>query len=102
MQQFRPLPRFDQGEEVDVADEGPLVPSQIPTSTTDPIPALPLYTTTGRVPVVLLSGPHPTSDTDRLAALARQPAPAPLSLTSALQATMNAGSTTNRFMVIHA
>jgi len=99
MQQFRPLPNFSRIEEA----EPVALP---PEATTDPIPSVAPYITTGRIPVVLLTGPHPTPDTDRLAALAKHPtatSPHP-SLISALQSTMNTPTTssTGRYMVIPA
>ncbi len=110
MQQFRRLPRF---ERVDEAVETP------PTATTDPIPAItdalhvvsretttgPIASsrTTARIPVVLLSGPHPTSDTSQLTALIKKPASTARlpSLTSALQATKSTRDTTTRLVIIH-
>lgn len=93
MQQFRPLPRFDTIEEAE-----PVEP--MPTPITDPIPTLqhttdPIPTThtraTAHMPIVLLSGPHPTPDTGRLASVAKRPFPAEKrpSLTSALRATIS-------------
>ncbi|SRR5579885_1020131 len=112
MQQFRPLPRFDEIEEAE-----PVEVQQELISNTDPIPVLPPETprntdplpifsqnATGRIPIVLLSGPHPTVDTDRLAALVQKPASTGkhASLTSALQATMGSASVTRPLTVIHA
>jgi hypothetical protein len=70
MQQFRPLPRFDTIEEAEPVETPPTATTDpIPAlHTTDPIPALRAHTT-ARLPIVLLSGPHPTPDTGQLAAL---------------------------------
>lgn len=96
MPQFRPLPNF---KEVEEAEPVALPPE----ATTDPIPSIPY--TTGRMPVVLLTGPHPTPDTDRLAALAKSSTPTTqnTSLISALQSTMNTPAiSTGRYVVIPA
>jgi hypothetical protein len=99
MQQFRPLPNFAKIEEA----EPVALP---PEATTDPIPSVAPYITTGKIPVVLLTGPHPTPDTDRLAALTKPPIETThhTSLISALQSTMNTQTTssTGRYMVIPA
>lgn len=115
MQQFRPLPRFDEMEEA-VPVETPLTATTdpIPTlATTDPIPthrvtnALPVVPsqTMARIPVVLLSGPNPTADTGQFAALIQKTALTGThpSLTSALQASLGApGNLTRRLVVIPA
>lgn len=112
MQQFRPLPRFDEIEEAEpvemqqeIIHNTDPIPVHPPKAlhNTDPIPVLPQYTT-GRIPIVLLSGPNPTSDTDRLVALVQKSASSAKhpSLTSALQATMGATSATKRLVVIPA
>ncbi len=69
MQQFRPLPRFDLIEEAEPVETPPTATTDpIPMiRTTDPIPVTPARTT-AHVPIVLLSGPHPTPDTGQLAA----------------------------------
>jgi len=74
MQQFRPLPRFDMIEEAEPVKTPPTATTDaIPTvRTTNPVPvAIPPHTT-ARMPIVLLSGPQPTFDTDRLAKLVQQ------------------------------
>lgn len=107
MQQFRPLPKFD---EIDKAV--PVEPSVLPT--TDPmpvfhgIPTLPADSllVTGTMPVVLLSGPRPTADTVQLAAFVQRDSAstdAHSSLASALQMSMQKPvGTTGRHFVIHA
>lgn len=74
MQQFRPLPRFDMIEEAEPVHTPPTATTDsIPTlRTTNPVPAAIPPHTTERIPIVLLSGPQPTFDTDRLAALVQQ------------------------------
>lgn len=96
MQQFRPLPRIEKIEEAEPAEVQP-------GTTTDSSPSVSAHTT-GRMPVLLFSGPHPTPATDQLAALTRKPASTDEhpTLTSALQATMGANRSTSRLLVIHA
>src|SRR4051794_12113961 len=60
----------------------------VPPRATGHMPASPH--TTGHMPVLLFTGPNPTGDTDRLAALTMKTATAPhASFSTALQATMN-------------
>lgn len=96
MQQFRPIPRFD---EIEVAEpvETP------PVATTDAIPTI-SPRTTGHMPVLLFSGPQHMPVTDQLAALASKPTPISEhpSLTSALQKTLGTTSSPKRVVVIHA
>ena len=97
MPQFRPLPRFDEVEEETPA-QTPLTATTDPiakVATTDPIPLPGMPNThpvappqtSARLPIVLLSGPHPGTDTAHLATLVRKPdgTAQQLSLLSALQ-----------------
>src|SRR5258708_4763379 len=96
MQQFRPLPRFDEIEEAELVEEQP-------EATTDEFPALPKRMT-GHVPILLLSSSQSTAVTDQLTALAKK-SPSTNehpSLTSALQAAMGTTGSTKRLVVIHA
>lgn len=99
MQQFRRVPRFNQIEEVEPLEAPPVEPQ--PRVTTGAIPSVSPHTT-GHMPILLFSGPHPTNDTDRLAALTTKAAgtkPSP-SFTTALQGTMT--GSTSRLVVIPA
>ncbi len=106
MQQFRPLPRFDTLEEIEPIEARP-TPTTDPIPklhTTDPLPEVPVRST-AHVPVVLLSGPDPTLDTSRLAALVQKTSSTDKhpSLTSALQASLGTQDrATKRLVVIHA
>lgn len=118
MQQFRPLPKFNEIEEAEPV-EMPLAPTTnpipMPTMTlTNKQPATPHYTTghmpvtpthtSGHMPVVLLSGPSPTPDTDKLAAFVEKAASTNKhpSLTAALQTAMGVGASSapSRLVVI--
>lgn len=108
MQQFRPLPKFDEIEEAEPV-EMPLAPTTnpipMPTMTiTNALPVTPPTSTSGRIPVVLLSGPSPTPDTDKLAAFVEKPASTNKhpSLAMALQTAMGAGASSapSRLIVI--
>lgn len=103
MQQFRPLPRFDAFEEARPIESQPTATTDpLPNlHTTDPIPTVPRRTS-AHMPVVLLSGPNTTPDTNRLAALARRAASTDKhpSLTSALQTSLSTQSRPT--VVIHA
>lgn len=107
MQQFRPLPRFDDIEEAESAEAQPIATTE-PVVTTEPIartnafpgpPAQPM----DHMPIVLLSGRQHMPVTDQLAALAQKPtrtAKHP-SLTSALQTSLGTTGSTKRVTVIH-
>lgn len=100
MQQFRPFSRFDGTEEVEPRES--LLGGTQPVVTTDPLPALSINTT-GHMPILLLTGTHPTPVTDQLAAMVQKPTPTMShpSLLSALQSTMETSST-SRLLVIPA
>jgi hypothetical protein len=99
MQQFRPLPRFDKVEEARPVEVPPL--DTQPVVTTGVFPAVAPHTT-GRIPVLLLTGPHPTPVTDQLTALAKKPASSGSqpTLSSALQSTMGVTGPARRTVVI--
>jgi hypothetical protein len=92
MPQFRPLPRFDEIEETEPLGVETLPPPGQADETTGEFSALSPQTT-GRIPIFLLTGPHPTSTTDQLAALLKhipatnQPSPGTTALEEALSTT---------------
>lgn len=101
MQQFRPLPRFDTIEEAEPVETPPTATTDpIPTiHTTDPIPVSHARTT-ARIPIVLLSGPHPTPDTGQLAALFQKTATTDKHATLTTPLKVPAGATRQRPVVI--
>lgn len=112
MQNFRPLPRFDGVEEAVPARRPPAGTRSVTTTDTFPtvfpddtgaVPGVSVNTT-GRVPILLLSGSHPGPVADQLAALAQKSATtaAHPTLTAALQATMGTTGPAKRLVVIPA
>ncbi len=110
MQQFRPLPRFDTIEEAEPVEtrpqpliRPPLVAPSVEPQTGSTAGSKLNPDTTGRMPVLLFTGPHATPATDQLAALTKKSVTAGHpSLTSALQATMGVTTQTNRIVIIPA
>ncbi|HET8841030.1 MAG TPA: transglycosylase SLT domain-containing protein [Ktedonobacteraceae bacterium] len=102
MQQFRSQPRFNQFNQIEEAE--PFEPRSVGTQSTGITGVNPVVSphTTGRMPVLLFTGPHPTTDTDRLASLAKKTAAVgpDMSFSAALQTAMN--GSTNRLVVIPA
>lgn len=101
MSQFRPVPRWDEQEEArevkKASEEGEkTVPlSQPQAETPDPVPS-PMGSTTGHIPIILLTGPHPTPDANMLAEFAQK---TPTTAHAALSGTTG---TLNRLTVIPA
>jgi len=88
MPQFRSIPNFDDDKDKTPSEEN------LAGKTTVLLPPISMNTS-GRMPVILLSGPQPNSDTDRLSAIVRR-ASSP-DLATALKTT---GDTTGRLLVI--
>jgi hypothetical protein len=102
MPQFRPIPSFDDDKEKErIKTEIESIGAQ-PAKPTKPLPSI--SNTTGRIPIILLSGPIPTSDTNQLAALV-QKSPAltqSSSLIEAIKVTGSTDGTTGHITVISA
>ena len=92
MPQFRSLPSFDNDDEKEQPEEE----SAASQSRKTPVPpSFVSNLTTGHMPVLLLSGPHPTVDSMRLAAMVRKPAN-----TDGIEIGKTTGDTTSHRVVI--
>jgi beta-glucanase (GH16 family) len=90
MPQFRPIPNFDKDKGNDIVESE----ENLAGKTTVLLPPLSMNTS-GRMPVILLSGPQPNTDTDRLSAIVRQ-----ASGTDPIAVFKTMGDTTGRLLVI--